>query len=71
MGFGTRCVHAGEGGHPHGAHAIPIYQTSTFIFESARERPRRPSREESRATGTPGAIPIPLPTWHSWRRWSP
>ena len=36
-GFGTRCVHAGEDGHPHGAHAIPIYQTSTFVFESVRE----------------------------------
>ena len=35
--FGTRCVHAGEGDHPHGAHATPIYQTSTFIFNSARE----------------------------------
>jgi methionine-gamma-lyase len=33
--FGTRCVHAGEGENPHGAHATPIYQTSTFVFESA------------------------------------
>lgn len=35
MLFGTRCVHAGEGKNPHGAHATPIYQTSTFVFESA------------------------------------
>ncbi len=35
MKFGTRCVHAGEGKNPHGAHATPIYQTSTFVFESA------------------------------------
>jgi methionine-gamma-lyase len=35
MKFGTRCVHAGEGKNPHGAHATPIYQTSTFVFDSA------------------------------------
>jgi methionine-gamma-lyase len=35
MKFSTRCVHAGEGENPHGAHATPIYQTSTFVFESA------------------------------------
>lgn len=33
--FGTRCVHAGEGKNPYGAHSSPIYQTSTFVFESA------------------------------------
>jgi methionine-gamma-lyase len=33
--FGTRCVHAGEGHNPSGAHATPIYQTSTYVFESA------------------------------------
>jgi methionine-gamma-lyase len=35
MKFATRCVHAGEGHNPHGAHATPIYQTSTFVFDSA------------------------------------
>lgn len=35
MKFATRCVHAGEGHNPHGAHAVPIYQTSTFVFENA------------------------------------
>lgn len=35
MKFDTRCVHAGEGKNPYGAHATPIYQTSTFVFESA------------------------------------
>lgn len=33
-GFGTRCIHSGEGGDPHGAHATPIYQTSTYVYES-------------------------------------
>ena len=35
--FGTRCVHAGEGRNPFGAHATPIYQTSTYVFESAEQ----------------------------------
>ncbi len=35
--FGTRCVHAGEGHNPFGAHATPIYQTSTYLFESAEQ----------------------------------
>ena len=37
MSFGTRCVHAGEGHNPFGAHATPIYQTSTFVFESTEQ----------------------------------
>ncbi len=37
MRFATRCVHAGEGHNPHGAHATPIYQTATFVFESAEQ----------------------------------
>ncbi len=36
MKFDTQCVHAGEGKNPYGAHATPIYQTSTFVFESAQ-----------------------------------
>ncbi|MCX6678586.1 MAG: aminotransferase class I/II-fold pyridoxal phosphate-dependent enzyme [Methanothrix sp.] len=35
--FATRCVHAGEGHNPFGAHATPIYQTSTYVFESAEQ----------------------------------
>ncbi len=35
--FATRCVHSGEGHHPSGAHAVPIYQTSTYVFESAEQ----------------------------------
>lgn len=37
MSFATRCVHAGEGHNPFGAHATPIYQTSTYVFESAEK----------------------------------
>ncbi|VVB70318.1 Cys/Met metabolism PLP-dependent enzyme [uncultured archaeon] len=36
-GFGTRCVHAGEGHNPYGAHATPIYQTSTYVFDNAEQ----------------------------------
>ena len=36
--FGTRCVHAGEGFSPeYRAHTTPIYQTSTFVFDSAEQ----------------------------------
>jgi methionine-gamma-lyase len=37
LSFATRCVHAGEGHNPFGAHATPIYQTSTYVFESAEK----------------------------------
>ena len=37
LNFATRCVHAGEGHNPFGAHATPIYQTSTYVFESAEQ----------------------------------
>jgi methionine-gamma-lyase len=37
-GFGTRCVHAGDGSSPeYRAHTMPIYQTSTFLFNSAEQ----------------------------------
>jgi methionine-gamma-lyase len=38
QGFGTRCVHAGQ--HPDpltGSLTTPLYQTSTFVFESAEQ----------------------------------
>jgi len=38
LSFGTRCVHAGEGPSPeYRAHTTPIYQTSTFLFDSAEQ----------------------------------
>jgi methionine-gamma-lyase len=37
MKFGTRCVHAGEERDCYRAHTTPIYQTSTFFFESAEQ----------------------------------
>jgi len=38
MKFGTLCVHAGEKPDPlYGAHTTPIYQTSTFVFDSAEQ----------------------------------
>jgi methionine-gamma-lyase len=36
MGFNTKMVHAGAGKDPFGSAVVPIYQTSTFAFESAQ-----------------------------------
>ncbi|MCZ7360245.1 MAG: PLP-dependent aspartate aminotransferase family protein [Candidatus Methanoperedens sp.] len=45
--FGTRCVRAGEAPDPsYGAHTTPLYQTSTFIFDSAEQGASRFAGEE-------------------------
>jgi methionine-gamma-lyase len=36
MGFETKMVHAGAPPDPYGSAVVPIYQTSTFAFESAQ-----------------------------------
>jgi methionine-gamma-lyase len=36
MGFNTKMVHAGAGKDSYGSAVVPIYQTSTFAFESAQ-----------------------------------
>jgi methionine-gamma-lyase len=46
MGFGTRAIHAGYEKNEHGALATPIYQTSTFMFESAEQGGKRFALEE-------------------------
>ena len=46
MGFATRAIHAGSEQNPHGTLATPIYQTSTFVFENARQGGRRFALEE-------------------------
>ena len=47
MKFATKCVHAAEKPDPFfGAHTIPIFQTSTFIFENARQGAARFAGEE-------------------------
>ncbi|HWQ48554.1 MAG TPA: PLP-dependent aspartate aminotransferase family protein [Methanosarcina sp.] len=46
--FATKCVHAAEKPDPvFGAHTTPIFQTSTFIFENARQGASRFAGEES------------------------
>ncbi len=48
MKFATKCVHAAEKPDPvFGAHTTPIFQTSTFIFENARQGAGRFSGEEA------------------------
>lgn len=46
MNFSTRAVHAGYQKNEFGALATPIYQTSTFIFDSAEQGGRRFALEE-------------------------
>lgn len=46
MGFATRAIHAGHLPNQFGALASPIYQTSTFIFDSAEQGGRRFALEE-------------------------
>src|SRR5512142_3145846 len=36
LGFDTRMVHAGTSKDAYGSAVVPIYQTSTFAFESAQ-----------------------------------
>ncbi len=45
LGFGTRCVHAGEGHDPYHAHTTPIYHTSSFTFEDAEHMKASFSKE--------------------------
>lgn len=48
-GFSTRALHAGEhlcGSHGN-AHTVPIYQTSTFVFDSAEQGARLFAAEDS------------------------
>jgi methionine-gamma-lyase len=46
--FATECVHAGEKPDPvFGAHTIPIFQTSTFIFENVEQGAARFAGEEA------------------------
>lgn len=45
-GFATRQIHAGHMKNQFGALATPIYQTSTFVFDSAEQGGRRFALEE-------------------------
>lgn len=46
QGFATRSIHAGHLPNQFGALATPIYQTSTFVFDSAEQGGRRFALEE-------------------------
>lgn len=45
-GIGTQAIHGGHSKNPFGALATPIFQTSTFIFDSAEQGGRRFALEE-------------------------
>lgn len=46
FGFGTVSIHGGNSKNPFGALATPIFQTSTFIFDSAEQGGKRFALEE-------------------------
>lgn len=46
MGFASKAIHGGYHKNEHGALATPIYQTSTFIFDSCEQGGRRFALEE-------------------------
>ena len=46
FGFGTTAIHAGATKNGYGALAVPIYQTSTFVFDSAEQGGRRFALQE-------------------------
>lgn len=46
MGFATRAIHGGYKKDPTGSLATPIYQTSTFVFDSAEQGGKRFAGEE-------------------------
>ena len=55
MGFSTKQIHAGYEKNIFGALATPIYQTSTFVFDSAEQggkRRRRSGRSNSVRNGS-------------------
>ena len=41
MGFATQSIHGGSSKNTFGALTAPIYQTSTFIFDSAEQGGKR------------------------------
>lgn len=45
-GIGTQAIHGGHTKNPFGTLATPIYQTSTFVFDSAEQGGRRFALEE-------------------------
>lgn len=46
-GFGTVSIHGGSCKNPYGTLAVPIFQTSTFVFDSAEQGGKRFALEES------------------------
>ena len=47
QGFSTKAIHAGHHKNSAGALSLPIYQSSTFVFESAEQGRRRFAGEEA------------------------
>ena len=57
-GFGTRCIHAGEAPDPTtGAHGVPLYQNTTFAFETNGQVEAMRSGERPHFTYSPRGNP--------------
>ncbi|MGN9164301.1 methionine gamma-lyase [Tissierellaceae bacterium HCP3S3_D8] len=57
LGFSTKAIHGGYKDNEYGALATPIYQTSTFVFDSAEQGARRFAQEEEGYIYTRGGNP--------------
>ena len=58
VGFGTRCIHAGEAPDPTtGAHGVPLYQNVTFAFETNGQVEAMRSGERPHFTYSPRGNP--------------
>lgn len=57
LSFDTKAIHGGYEKNDHGALATPIYQTSTFVFDSAEQGGRRFKQEEEGYIYTRGGNP--------------
>ena len=70
-GFNTQIVHAGQQPDPStGALSTPIFQTSTFVFDSAEQGAARFALEESGYIYTRLGNPPPMRWRKSWRYWN-
>ena len=71
FGFDTRQIHAGQRPDPEtGARAMPIYATTSFVFEDAQQAADLFSLQNL-GTSTPASATRPMPRsrkgWHRWR----
>ena len=60
MGFATQAIHAGAMKNEFGALTNPIYQSSTFVFDSAEQGGARFALKKNRAIFIPVSAILPI-----------